>query len=155
MRLDDRAADRQSHPHALRLGRHERLENSVRHFVGKTGSRIGHGDLDGVVAFAARLDNDQSLLAIGAYNCIHRVPEKVQQHLFDLNVIGQDGRQVRIDPQFDLDLALRRLDAGETDSGVDQRRHLDEGSSVRSAADELAEAIEDVACTFGLLHDFR
>src|SRR5262249_59113006 len=37
---------------------------------------------------------------------------------------------------------------------LDQRLNLSETASEFAAADELAEAIEDVACTLCLLHDF-
>jgi hypothetical protein len=49
---------------------------------------------------------------------------------------------------------LHCLRACQAYCGVDQRRNLGQGSSEFAATDELAEAIEDVACTLCLLHDF-
>jgi hypothetical protein len=51
-----------------------------------------------------RLHDNQSLRVVTGRNRIYRVSQKVEQDLFDLNVIGQDGRQGGIDPRFDFGL---------------------------------------------------
>jgi hypothetical protein len=50
---------------------------------------------------------------------------------------------------------LLRLNSRKGHGGIDDGLYLGQGSSVFAAADELAEAIEDVACALCLLHDFR
>src|SRR6516164_11027574 len=77
MRLDDRAADGEPHPHAFRLCRHERLEQPVRHLSDYARPGIGNGNLDCMTAFAMRLHDDQSLLAVGGRDSIYRVSLKV------------------------------------------------------------------------------
>src|SRR6516225_1299590 len=133
MRLDDRAADGEPHAHAFRLCRHERLEQPVRHLRDYPRPGIGNGNLDRATAFAMRLYDNQSLRAVRGRNRIYRVSQKVEQDLFDLNVVGQDRRQV----------------------GIDQRSDLDEGASPRSAAHKLTQSAEYISCAFGLLDDFR
>src|SRR6516162_1088308 len=155
MRLDDRAADGEPHAHAFRLCRHERLEQPVRHLRDYPRPGIGNGNLDRATAFAMRLYDNQSLRAVRGRNRIYRVSQKVEQDLFDLNVVGQDRRQVGIDPRFDFDLVLDCLDTSKADRGVDQRSDLDEGASPRSAAHKLTQSAEYISCAFGLLDDFR
>src|SRR6516162_5206917 len=123
VRLDDRAADREPHPHAVRFGGYERLEDRVRHLGGYPWPRIGHGDLDGAVAFAAGLDDDQSPLGACRFHRVHCVPQQVQQHLLDLDPVSHNRRQARIDPCFDLDLLLHCLHVHQAQSSVDQRRN--------------------------------
>ena len=80
--------------------------------------------------------------------------------------VGQQGERVGVIGQED-DLAgfgeagdhceqgLRPVEPGRTEGGVDQQRHLDQGTSVDSAAYELAESAENVSGTLGLLNDLR
>src|SRR6516225_3239642 len=137
MRLDDRAADREPHPHAVRLCRHERLEQPVRRLGDYAGPGIGNGNLDLMTTFAMGLHDDQSLLAVSNRNRIYGVSQKIEQHLFDLNAIGQDGWQAGIDTRFDFDLVLRCLDASKANRGANQRPHLDERSFPCTAAHKL------------------
>src|SRR5262249_35085018 len=51
-------------------------------------------------------------------------------------------------------LLLNCLGANEAYRGVDYGLNLNQGSSEFAAADELVKAIESVACTLRLLHDF-
>ena len=66
MRLDDRAADRKPHPHAVRFGRYKRLEDRVGHLGGDPWPGIGDGDLDGAAALSAGHDDDRSPLGFPA-----------------------------------------------------------------------------------------
>src|SRR5207237_1620198 len=70
VRLDDRVADREPHPHAERFGGYERLEDRVHHLGGDPRSGIGHRNLDGVFVVAPGLDDDRSLLGV---RCFHRI----------------------------------------------------------------------------------
>src|SRR5580704_62628 len=100
MRFDYRAADREPHSHAERLGRDERLEYGVRHLGGDPGSGIDHGDLDGLFAVVPDLDDDRSSRAVRRFHRIHRVAEQVQQHLLNLNSVGQNDCTAGIDLQI-------------------------------------------------------
>ena len=128
MRFDDRAAYRKPHPHAFRLCRDKRLEQTVCHLIDHTRPGIGNGNLNRAAICATRLEDDQSLLAVNRRDRIYGVSQKVEQHLLDFDVIGQDGWEPRIDPRYDFDLVLRCLCASKTHRGVDQRPYFDESS---------------------------
>src|SRR5579859_4086114 len=65
LRLDDRAADRQADAHALRLGGHERLEQTVRNRWRETAARVADANLDHAAGPGSAGDDQFAAGAIG------------------------------------------------------------------------------------------
>src|SRR6185437_14150171 len=57
LRLDDRAADRETHAHPVGFGRHERLEYLAPDLVGDAGAAVRQCDLDGRVCDLSSYDD--------------------------------------------------------------------------------------------------
>ena len=92
MRLDDRVRDRQAHPHAVRLGSEERIED-VRQFFGRdAGAGIAHGDLDGLRSVAPRGQCDAPIRPDHPVERIHAVENQVEQHLLQMHAVATHGR---------------------------------------------------------------
>src|ERR1700757_1739185 len=62
VRLNNRAADRESNPHAERFGRDERIKQRFRHLGRDPRARVGNRDLDSTSVFVAGLDDDRAAL---------------------------------------------------------------------------------------------
>src|ERR1700746_105406 len=74
MRLNNRAADREPHPHAERFGGDERIKERFRHLGGDPRPRVGNRDLDSTSVFVAGLDDDRSALGTRPVDRIDRIP---------------------------------------------------------------------------------
>jgi hypothetical protein len=93
MVLDDRAADRQPHPQAARLGRVERLEDTLGIGLRQTWTRIAYRDQHPVrLGFAGADQQFARSLADFAhrFNGIH---DQVQDHLLQLDSVSGNARQ--------------------------------------------------------------
>src|SRR5919109_1609610 len=98
VRFDDGAADRETEPHALALGRHERLEQMSRHLGRQSATGIGHAHLRHAVAAGDGRDLE---LARARYleHDLDRVADQVDQHLLDLDAVGQNDVRGRIEAE--------------------------------------------------------
>src|SRR5215475_16116029 len=107
MRLDDGAADREPESHALALGGDEGLEQVRGHLGRQSRPGIGDADLRHVVgrrdggdlepALACRLDHD-----------LDGVANEVDQHLLDLDAVGEHQVGLGIEPEGDGNAPLAR-----------------------------------------------
>jgi hypothetical protein len=91
--LDDRPANGQAHPQALRLGRVEGLEQAVRTLWVQPRTGIAHGDEH--AARGTRLSADPQLPRplVDASHGFDRVEDQVQDHLLQLDAVAVHGRQ--------------------------------------------------------------
>ena len=64
MRLNDRARDRQTHTHTVRLGGKEGIENAREFVNGNAAAGIAHSDLDGLRSAAQRGYADAPVLPV-------------------------------------------------------------------------------------------
>ena len=90
VRLDDRAADRQAHPHALGLGREGRREDPVSLARADSGAGIRDRQGHGVAVARLRTDRQDSRLAPLRHR-VDGVDDEVEKHLLQLDpVTGHD-----------------------------------------------------------------
>src|SRR5712671_5298464 len=85
MRLDDLAANGKAEPHAVALGRNERLEQAIRDFGSKAWTGVRNGNLDGFLVPYRYRHNEFAAPALG-----HRfdpVAHQIDENLLDLNPI--------------------------------------------------------------------
>jgi hypothetical protein len=90
--LDDRAADRQSHAGALRLGAETPLEDLISVFARQPGSRVAHGD--GEVAIGRNARRDGHFSARGLHS-LDALENEVHQHLPELHEVDCDEGRIR------------------------------------------------------------
>src|SRR6266567_9137276 len=97
MILDNRAADPETHPHSLRLGRVKSLKKPRAVSAAEAYAGIAHLDDDRPLAIqfsGAGLD-PQSSLAVGVpRHCFSGVLNQVQQHLLQLDAVPPDDGEV-------------------------------------------------------------
>jgi len=111
VRLDDRAADGQTHAEPVGLGAEERREH-VRGGSREADSVVADRDLDGVVPRCGGADSDTPD-AVGVR--LHRfesVAKQVEDDLLDLHAVADDRRDVgrEVEPQLDAELTGLTLD---------------------------------------------
>src|SRR5258708_33138573 len=92
MRLDDRTADRQSHAHAIALGRVESVEDVFQVRPVQSGAGIADGQKHTVRFVCGRADTQISLsVADGSYS-FDTIDDQIQDYLLHLDSIGPDER---------------------------------------------------------------
>src|SRR5438445_4882929 len=100
MRLNDRAADGESHTRAVRLGGKERLEDLAPLLRGQPHAGIADGHHNLLVFRLLRFDGELAR-PIHVLHRIHAIEHEVHQHLLQLHAIPQDRgklcRQLRPD----------------------------------------------------------
>src|ERR1700754_2772964 len=93
VRLDNRAADRQSHSHALRLRRKERIEKPFDVLFTNARARVSHDYLCVPRIEAARADPQFPPPSRNAQHCLHSVHHKVNDDLLQLHTVGTHVRR--------------------------------------------------------------
>src|SRR5690349_11591072 len=107
MRFNDRSADGESHAEALRLGGHERLENTVQVFASDSAAPVANGAHHlATAAFEARRDRDAALVYVERRHRLAGVDDQVEDDLLQLDAITQDQRQIGI--EYDVDRNVSR-----------------------------------------------
>ena len=137
VRLDDRAADRQPHPGAVRLRREERVEDLVLTRRRQADPGVRHDHLHVITALRARADGDLAppLHALRGLDAVH---EEVQEDLLELDPVARHGWQVGGERGADRHAESQRLAAQEhhdvqdelIDVLVDQARCVNMGDSL-------------------------
>src|SRR5215831_10414343 len=149
MRLDDGAADREPKSHALALGGDEGLEQVRGHFGRQARPGIGDADLRKVPggggcdlepALARRLDHD-----------FDGVANEVDQHLLDLNAVGEHQVGLGIEPEGDGNAPLARAHQRQRAGVLDQPGQAFDPPVALAAGHELAQAADDMAGAHRLL----
>ncbi len=113
MRFDDRAADRQAYAQAVGLRRIEILKDAFRIFRIDPWTRILHCDRDGIGPGFRGLDQQFSRSVVDVVHCFNGVDAQVQKHLFQLDQISINERQVLRELRLDRDAVLLRFNAGD------------------------------------------
>src|SRR5881628_423024 len=90
--LDDRAADRESHAEALRLGRIEGVEQMVDALRVQSRPRVARGDEHALRSIQTRANHELSWGVTGAAHSFDRVDDQVEKNLLQLDSVGQDER---------------------------------------------------------------
>src|SRR5262245_28088538 len=85
VRLDDRTADGEPHPHAVLLGREEGLEDPVG--VLDAGSGVAYLDADRAALVAARANLERAGSLVQALHRLDPVADQVDEHLLHLYAI--------------------------------------------------------------------
>lgn len=94
MALDDRPADREANPHAVRLGGVEGLEQPLGGARIETRSGVSHVQPDAATGVESRFDDDGSGPIRHFVHRLGRVQQQVEDHLLQLNAVDADSRQV-------------------------------------------------------------
>ena len=149
MRLDDGAADRQSHTQAVGLGRLERLEQPVGDFGRYSATRIGDAHLDHAVAVSTRgLDRQQAPRRV-----LHRldgVADEIEQDLLHLDAVGEHRGRARIEIEGHMHTLLLGADQGERACLLDELGQALDPVFGIAARHEAAQMPDDVAGAQGL-----
>src|SRR3569833_4731244 len=93
MRLDDRAADREPHPHSMFLRRKERFEYPLWMFYAS--AAITDFDLQSLSNMAQA--HFEGFVVRNTVHRFHAVAHQVDQNLLNLNAIDVDRRKVTVD----------------------------------------------------------
>src|SRR4051794_30621151 len=101
MRLDDRPTDRETHPHAVRLGRHKRLKQPAGPIRRQARPGIRNTDFDQTQLFERRRQGD--LPPRAPLQRFGGIADQVHQHLLDLNPVDQPKARPWINMLDDLD----------------------------------------------------
>ena len=101
MRLDDRAADREPHPQPARLGGEIGLEEPLGRGGGQSPPGIVHHDLRHAVGAPRGLHLDLPPPHARFPDGVDGVLDEVDEHLLDLDAIGEDRQRARpeMEPQ--------------------------------------------------------
>src|SRR6266568_5471069 len=148
MRLDDRAADRESNPHPLRLRADEGLKQRRHDGIGETASGVGDAHLD--ERFRRKLYADGQQTPLGLGHRLDAVANEVHQDLLDLHPVDIGQRSLRRELERGLDALLSGADEGERAGFLDDL--IDRLRSPLGVAllGELAEMLDDIAGTVRL-----
>src|SRR6516162_9086936 len=88
--LDDRLADRKSHPRAASLCGEERLENTARILRVDSGSGILHGDENARAILDARCYSKYARTFIDRFHRFDRIRDQVHEDLLQLDAVADD-----------------------------------------------------------------
>src|SRR5262245_57060664 len=137
MRLYDRLRDRQTHPHAVLLGGHERLKQLVRNLGGNAGTGIFDRDRDHSIAGAFRRHEKLAPLYLG--HRLDGVAHQVEQDLLDLHLVGQDPIGARIELESHAYALLFGSDQGQRARLLDQLAEALDAPLALAAGNEIAQ----------------
>ena len=141
-----RSADCQPQAHAAGLGRVEGVESLLG--VGEAGAGIENTDADSLLDRPG-IEQDAALAISEIIHCLDRIVEKVDEHLLKEHAVALHDRSTGSQIELHHDLVGVGVVADQAGRlagrGVD--RH---GQSIRlGPAEQLAHALDDVACMFG------
>ena len=148
--LDNGAADRQAQPHALSLGRGERAEDLIDHAGVDAGTRVRHGDADEAGFGAATGYDEMPQRRIG--HRLHGVANQIDQHLFDLDAVGQHGRGLRVQVKPNSHAPVARIHQAEIAGRSDQDRQILDRLLDLAPGDEVAQPAHDLSRAQSLKH---
>src|SRR5215470_7737858 len=152
MGVDDRAADRQPHSHAVRLRRVERLENALQLLRVDAWPSIAYCyENTSVVVF--RADQQLSCRQLSEPHCFDGIEDKVEDDLLQLNAISVNGRQSVCKPGLDRDTIpddrASHHDNHLIDRPIEVKRILSWGRFL----DMLAHTADDILSSVGISDD--
>jgi hypothetical protein len=156
--FDDRAADRQAEPHAVRLGRIERLEQPIQLFRLKPDAAVLDADRDrraSVVRVDTAADVEAPVPFVRAAHRVHGVHDQVQQHLLELHAIAENEREVCRHVGSNRDTSRGRLGARQRHDLVHQVREPDWDPIRRRSLRHGAHALDHGARSLGIAIDVR
>src|SRR5690349_1906874 len=87
MCFDDSAADRQSHPHPVRLAGHKRLKQLLRDFRHDAGAGVCHKEKR---KFVVPRDANRQLSSTSGFHRLDGIPDQVECDLLDLYLVDHD-----------------------------------------------------------------
>jgi len=93
MGFDNGSANRQAHPHALRLRRKERMEDAVQIFRVNSRPRILHGYQDALGIAYRRFQPQTSCPIVNGIHGLDRVGNKIGDDLPQLDPVRQNRSQ--------------------------------------------------------------
>src|SRR6516164_6023660 len=88
--LDDRLADRKSHPRAASLCGEERLENTARILRVDSGSCIFHGDKNAQAGLDSRCYSKYTRTFIDRFHSFDRIRNQIHEDLLQLDAVADD-----------------------------------------------------------------
>src|SRR5215469_5895305 len=98
VRLDDRLADRESHPGAASLCGEESLENTARILRVDSRSGIFHGDKNARAIFDARCYSKYTRTFIDRFHRFNRIRDQIHEDLLQLDVVADDRWNAIVQP---------------------------------------------------------
>jgi hypothetical protein len=114
MRLYNRAANRQAHPHASRLRRVEGIEDPIDVFTVNSGTGIRNGDQNPIGFTDACLDLQYPRPGVRSTHGLDSIHDQIEENLLQLRLIAQrfGFRSVR-ECRLDRDIILLQFMNGE------------------------------------------
>ena len=145
MSLDDGAADRQSHANPIRLGRIERLEQSIEVRWTNSWAGILHFDKHEVWIVLARGNRELTRSVSEAAHGLDGIDEQIHDHLLQLDPIRCNQSQVFRKPSLQPDAILLHFGLGQGNDLADCLIDIQAVSSRRHFLDERTDAVDDLA----------
>ena len=143
VRLDDRARNRKPNFHSLPFRGDERQEKPRSDF--RRDTMAGVGDIDRDHAVTGGRGHDRQLAAVGAFQCLERVAQEIEQDLLNLDLIDQNKVDDRVELKVDPNRFLLGGNQGKRARFLDKLRDAFDPSFSFAARDEVAQALDDVA----------
>jgi len=133
--FDDRATDRQPHPHAVGFGGEERLENALG--VLRIDAVAGVLDRDQEAGWlrGLSLQPQEPLTIRHRAHGVSRIGDQIHHHLAQLNRVGVNGHQALGQRCVDRDMVIFQIAAHEREHLADQRIDV-KGGERRAAMPE-------------------
>ena len=145
MRLDDRTADRQSHAHAIRLGRVECVEESVQALRLQSRAPILHGDAHAVCSICLGADQQLPRPLVRSAHRFDGVEDQVEHHLLKLDPISRNERQAFRQLCLQQSPGSAQFAARQCDDFADHLVDVQQVLARRGLSDERTHPADDVA----------
>src|SRR5580704_2236591 len=142
--INDRAANRQSHPHALWLGGKERFKELVRPRRVEPGARVLDRYSHAAGLIVGGSDMQLPLPLHRFRHCLNAVHDQIQHDLLKLDAIANDRIEIGGQRGFDSDAMTAELGAHENDYLPDQVVDIDRDHLGRGLAREGSDALDDI-----------
>src|SRR5215469_11175326 len=145
MRFYDRAADRQSHAHAARLGRVERVEHPMEIRRVQSRTRILHRNEHAVWRLLLGADQQRAPSLADAAHRLDGIENQVQHRLLQPDAISMTERQSLQEPSLQGDAILHQLAARQCDDLEKQLVDVEGVVPRWYLLDEVPDPVDDVA----------
>ena len=153
MLTQDAADDRKpkAGAHADRLRGEERLENAVLEIGRNTRPVVLDVEKD-AVRLVSRPQHDAAGTA-GFDDGLLTVHDEVENDLLELHGIGESGRELGIEIEFDGDAGMLKIGGAKAEGALDDLVQVDDGALEFRFAREHQQAAHDARGAFGFLAD--
>ncbi len=148
MGLDNRPRNRQANAHPLTFRRNERLKQLGRDFGGYSRAGIRDGHRDQSILCGRRYDQLALVRDLHGFDC---VPDQVQQHLLDLDLVCEHQVHCRIELEPDPDPMVLGPHERQRARLLDELPDAFHAPLALATGDKVAQAPDDLACPLRLL----